>query len=72
MVGQSASADDSAVFYDNLCAFQNSGPVGQGYLEESAVLSSTTVDPEYITAQFTNTGERENLARSLRAEKSFS
>ncbi|CAN0158642.1 unnamed protein product [Ectocarpus sp. 12 AP-2014] len=56
VVGQSASADDSAIFYDNLCAFQNSGPVGQGYLEESAELSSTTVDPEYITAQFTNTG----------------
>ncbi|CAN0017805.1 unnamed protein product [Ectocarpus sp. 6 AP-2014] len=56
VVGQSASVDDSAIFYDNLCAFQNSGPVGQGYLEESAELSSTNVDPEYITAQFTNTG----------------
>lgn len=59
MRGQGASLDDQAVYYDNLCAFQNSGSVGLGYETSEKILSSTYVDPDYITAEFTNTGERE-------------
>lgn len=54
--GSSALLTDTAVFHDNLCAFQNSGTVADGYLEEDALLSSTNVDPDYITAEFYNPG----------------
>ncbi|CAM9458004.1 unnamed protein product, partial [Hapterophycus canaliculatus] len=53
VTGSLASGDD----FDNLCAFQNSGPVGQGYYEESALLSSPNVNPNLIAAEFTNTGQ---------------
>lgn len=56
--GSSALLTDSAVLYDNLCAFQNSGTVADGYLEEDALLSSTNVDPGYITAEISNPGEQ--------------
>lgn len=56
--GSSALLTDTAVFHDHLCAFQNSGTVADGYLEEDALLSSVNVDPDYITAEFYNPGER--------------
>eukprot|EP00903_Cladosiphon_okamuranus_P010467 g9903.t1 len=54
--GSSALLTDTAVFHDNLCAFQNSGTVADGYLEEDALLSSSNVDPDYITAEIYNPG----------------
>lgn len=53
MTGSLASGED----FDNLCAFQNSGPVGQGYFEESALLSSPNVNTNLLAAEFTNNGE---------------
>lgn len=55
--GSSALLTDTAVYHDNLCAFQNSGTVADGYTTEDALLSSSNVDPGYITAEFTNPGE---------------
>lgn len=71
VVGSSAAAgNDQAVYYDNLCTFQNSGPVGVGYLEESATLSSSYVNPDLVTAQFTNSGEERDRNRESR-DKGF-
>lgn len=44
IVGAGTSFDDSALDYDNLCAFQSSGTVGLGYDEESTTLSGHFAD----------------------------
>eukprot|EP00904_Undaria_pinnatifida_P008830 jgi/Undpi1/5077/HiC_scaffold_19.g08429.m1 len=60
IVGAGASADDSAVEYNKLCAFKNSGPVELVYTEESESLNGTaysaTVDPRELQVVITNTG----------------
>lgn len=38
-MGAGTSFDDSALEFDNLCAFKSSGTVGLGYDEESTTLS---------------------------------
>ena len=71
VVGAGASFDDTALDYENVCAFKRSGTVGLGYTEDSTTLMGTndtivngtavssyiTADPSFLTVTLTNEGE---------------